>query len=79
MKNVFLFELVFVSWSGALQLLEKMAYRLAMGDFSHVDGRAERRGRDDEEEGYDRLPRKGLANVPPLLAVKYYRMNKVGT
>ena len=56
--------------------LSKMAFRLAMGKFSHL---AERRGDDDDDdgEGFDRLPRKGLANVNPLLSVKYYRMDKV--
>ena len=51
-----------------------MAYKLAMGKFSHL---AERRGRDDDEDDFDRLPRKSLANVPPHLSVKYYRMDKV--
>ena len=53
----------------------RMAYKLAMGKFSHI---AERRGRDDDDEDdFDRLPRKGLGNVPPHLSVKYYRMDKV--
>ena len=51
---------------------------IAMGNFAHVDGRAERRGRDDDDD-YNRLPRKGLDNVPPHLSVKYYRMDKVRT
>ena len=50
-----------------------------MGNFAHVDGRAERRGRDDDDDDYTRLPRKGLDNVPPHLSVKYYRMDKVRT
>ena len=52
---------------------------IAMGNFAHVDGRAERRGRDDDDDDYNRLPRKGLDNVPPHLSVKYYRMDKVRT
>ena len=50
-----------------------MAFRLAMGKFSHL---AERRGRDDDDDDFNRLPRKGLGNVPPHLSVKFYRMDK---
>ena len=50
-----------------------MAFRLAMGKFSHL---SERRGRDDDDDDdddFNRLPRKGLGNVPPHLSVKFYR------
>ena len=50
-----------------------MAFRLAMGKFSHL---AERRDRDDDDDDFNRLPRKGLGNVPPHLSVKFYRMDK---
>ena len=50
----------------------------AMGKFAHL---SERRGRDedDDEEDFNRLPRKGLDNVPPHLSVQFYRMDKVRT
>ena len=56
-----------------------MAFRLAMGKFSHLSERSERRDRDDgdDEDDYEPLPRKGLGNINPRLSVKYYRMSKV--
>ena len=51
-----------------------MAWQIAMGKFSHL---SKRRGRDDDDDDFDPLPRKGLGNVPPHLSVKYYRMSKV--
>ena len=53
-----------------------MAFRLAMGKFSHL---SERRDRDDgdDDDDYEPLPRKGLGNVPPHLSVRFYRMSKV--
>ena len=60
-----------------LYIFLRMSMSIAMGNFAHVDGRAERRGRDDDDDDYNRLPRKGLDNVPPHLSVKYYRMDKV--
>ena len=65
---------VFSDIFGYFSFFAKMAYKLAMGKFSHL---SKRRGRDDDDDDFDRLPRKGLDNVPPHLSIKYYRMDKV--